>query len=235
MSRARRLGILGGTFDPIHFGHLDAADAARGALSLDQVLLVPAYDQPLRQVDPRASVHHRFALAALAIVDRPGDRLSDMELVRQGPSYTADTLRALHVEGWRASQLFFILGTDAFAGIAAWRGYPSFLDLSHFVVIARPGTTIDEAVTRAPELRARMSIGDADSDVAPRGDRLEDGPTRIFLVHAKTRDVSSTEIRERLAAARPIDDLVPAHVARHILKHHLYGAVDDLHGENQRI
>jgi nicotinic acid mononucleotide adenylyltransferase len=70
--------------------------------------------------------------------------------------------------------------------------------------------------------------------VAPRGDSFDDGPPRIFLVHARTRDVSSTQIRERLAAAQPIDDLVPASVARHILKHHLYGAVDDLHGENER-
>lgn len=224
MRGARRLGILGGTFDPIHLGHLDAGDAACAALSLDAILLIPAHDPPHRPIDPLASAYHRFALVSLAIEGRDAYRVSDMELIRQGPSYTADTLRSLHAEGWRASQLFFILGSDAFAEIAAWYGFPSFLDLAHFVVIARPGTTIERAAARTPQLRARMCG-------APHGESFGDGPTRIFLVEAQTHDVSSSAIRERLGAARPIDDLVPAPVARHILKHHLYGAVDDLHGE----
>jgi nicotinate-nucleotide adenylyltransferase len=224
MRRARRLGIFGGTFDPIHLGHLDAGDAACTALSLDTILLIPTHDPPHRPIDPRASVYHRFALVSLAVAERSAYRVSDMELVRQGPSYTADTLRSLHAEGWRASQLFFILGTDAFAEIAAWYGFPSFLDLAHFVVIARPGTTIETAAARTPQLRARICV-------APYGESVADGPTRIFLVEAQTHDVSSTAIRERIVAALPIDDLVPAPVARHILKHHLYGAVDDLHGE----
>ena len=162
-------------------------------MSLDQILLIPALDPPHRPIDPRATVYQRFALVSLAVADRPAYRVSDMELLRQGPSYTADTLRSLHAEGWRASQLFFILGTDAFAEIAAWHGFPSFLDLAHFVVIARPGTTIDMAVARTPELRARMC--------APQhGGAIDERSTRIFLVEADTRDVSSTEIRERLAA-----------------------------------
>jgi nicotinate-nucleotide adenylyltransferase len=224
----RRLGILGGTFDPIHVGHLDAADAASAALALDEIVLMPAHDQPLRESEPRATVYQRFALAALAVEDRPDWHISDLELVRQGRSYTEDTLRALHGSGWRASQLFFILGSDAFAGIAAWRGYPGVLDLAHFVVIARPGVAIDEAARRVPELRARTS------PPPESGERL-DGRTQIFLVHAHTRDVSSTMIRERLASGLPIDDLVPPRVARHIQKHHLYGAVDNLHGEDERL
>jgi nicotinate-nucleotide adenylyltransferase len=228
MRRGRRLGILGGTFDPIHAGHLDAGDAARAALSLDQILLVPAHDPPHRPIDPRASVYHRFALLSLAVAERSTYRVSDMELVRQGPSYTADTLRSLHAAGWNASQLFFILGSDAFAEIAAWYEFPSFLDLAHFVVIARPGTTIEMAAARTPQLRTRMCR-------APGSEGVADGPTRIFLVEAQTHDVSSTAIRERLATGHPIDDLVPPPVARHILRHHLYGAVDDLHGENERL
>lgn len=227
MRRAARLGLLGGTFDPIHVGHLDAADAARAALRLDTILFIPAHDQPLRPIDPRATGYQRFALVSLAVSQRPADRVSDRELLREGPSYTADTLRSLHAEGWRASQLFFILGTDAFAEIARWHGFPAFLDLSHFVVIARPGVTIDDAVARAPELRPRMSV-------PSRGGTVVDEATRVFLVHAETHSVSSTQIRQRLAAGQPIDDLVPAPVARHIFKHQLYGAVNDLHGENER-
>lgn len=226
--KSRRLGILGGTFDPIHVGHLDAADAASAALALDTLVLMPAYDQPLRASEPRASVYHRFALATLAVDDRPDWRVSDIELVRQGRSYTGDTLRMLHDSGWHASQLFFILGTDAFAGIASWHGYPGVLDLAHFVVIARPGAAIDEVVRRVPELRPRTSP-------PPGEDETLEGATRIFLVRAHTRDVSSTMIRERLASGLPIDDLVPPRVARHIQNHHLYGAVDNLHGEDQRL
>ena len=113
-----RLGVLGGTFDPIHLGHLDAADAARSALALDEVLFVPSHDPPHRPVEPRATAFHRFALTALAVNDRPGCRVSDLELVRDGGSYTSDTLRSLHAAGWPAWQIFFILGADAFAEIA---------------------------------------------------------------------------------------------------------------------
>lgn len=224
--KSTRLGILGGTFDPIHVGHLDAADAACAAMALDEIVLVPAHDQPLRLVEPRATIYERFALAVLGVEDRPNCRVSDIELVRQGRSYTEATLRTLHNSGWQASQLFFILGSDAFAGIASWHGYPGLLALANFVVIARPGMTIDEATGRAPELRVRISA-------PPRSHLSSEGPTQIFLVHAHTRDVSSTMIRERLASGLPIDDLVPPAVARHIHKHHLYEAVDNLHGEDE--
>jgi nicotinate-nucleotide adenylyltransferase len=226
MSAHRRLGVLGGTFDPVHFGHLDAGDAAQSALALDEVRLIPAHDPPHRPVDPRASAFHRFALVSLAIAERPSWRASDAELARPGASYSIDTLRALHAGGWTASQIFFILGADAFAEIATWREFPDVLDASHFVVVARPGMTLDEAVARTPQLGARMrQPGDAGAG---------SGETAVFLVAARTRNVSSTEIRTRLAAGLPIDDLVPASVARHIVAHQLYGAVDDLHGEKQR-
>ena len=222
----RRLGVLGGTFDPVHFGHLDAGDAAQSALGLDEVRLIPSHDPPHRSVDPLASAFHRFALVSLAIAARPSWRVSDVEVARPGASYSVDTLRALHAEGWSAAQIFFILGSDAFAEIATWRQFPDVLDAAQFVVVARPGVTLDEALSRTPQLRPRMRQP-ADAGVLT-------GETGVFFVEARTRDVSSTEIRTRLAAGRPIDDLVPASVARHITAHQLYGAVDDLHGEKQR-
>ena len=223
----RRLGLLGGTFDPIHYCHLDAAHAAHAALSLDEILVTPAHDPPHRPGDPHGSAFHRFALVALAIAGLPWMRASDRELCRSGPSYTIDTLRGLHREGWPPSQLFFILGADAFAEIASWRSYPDVLDAANFVVISRPGTTVTDALARVPALRARIHP----SGAVPRNLQK----TWIFLIEAHTRDVSSTQIRARLSARERIDDLVPAAVARHILAHHLYGAVDDLHGEDQRI
>ena len=222
----RRLGVLGGTFDPVHFGHLDAADAARSTAALDEVIFVPSHDPPHRPHGPRATGFHRFALTALAVNDREGYRVSDLELARDGRSYTSDTLRRLHDGGWRPVQLFFIIGADAFAEIATWHEFPAVLDAAHFLVIARPGTTVEDAVARTPELRPRTRRTIEHLDAA--------GSTAIVLIEARTRAVSSTAIRERIAARQPIDDLVPAAVARHITANRLYekGTLeDDLHGD----
>jgi nicotinate-nucleotide adenylyltransferase len=174
-----------------------------------------------------ASGFHRFALVALAIQGDEALRALDIELRRTGPSYTADTLRAVSRQGWAPSQIFFILGSDAFAEIATWREYPAVLDAANFVVIARPGTTLDAAAAKTPALRGRLRT--------PSQEPSGTGGTSIYLVAARTRDVSSSTIRARLAARHPIDDLVPAAVARHIAAHHLYGAVDDLHGQDTAI
>jgi nicotinate-nucleotide adenylyltransferase len=207
----RRLGVLGGTFDPVHFGHLDAADAARAALGLGEVLFIPLHDPPHRPADPGASAFHRFAMVSLALADRNGDRVSDIELQRAGSSYTWDTLQALHARGWDAAELFVILGADAFAEIATWHRFPAVLDAAQFVVVSRPGITIEGALARTPELRSRVG-------------------TTIFPVEAQTRDVSSTTIRQRIAAGSSIDDLVPPSVARHIHANKLY-TDERLHGD----
>jgi nicotinate-nucleotide adenylyltransferase len=219
-----RLGILGGTFDPIHFGHLDAAAAARAALMLDEVLFIPAHDPPHRPLDPHASVFHRFALVSLAIEGVGGYRVSDMELLREGPSYTVTTLRALHAEGWKPSQLYFVLGADAFAEIDTWYAFPDVLECANFAVISRPGAPVVGApvVGRGP----RSGPGDVRSEVEGR----PGASTAIYHVEARTRDVSSTMIRARLAAGESIDDLVPAAVGRHIDAHQLYGAAGVRHG-----
>ncbi|MGH8188649.1 MAG: nicotinate-nucleotide adenylyltransferase [Steroidobacteraceae bacterium] len=213
MTGARRIGLLGGTLDPIHVGHLDAAEAARKALSLDEVLVIPAHDPPHRSGDPHASAFHRYAMVSLAIDGRPGYRASDLELRRNGPSYTALTLRDLRAQGWEPSQLYFIIGADAFAEIATWFEYPAILDACQFALVSRPGTTIDDALRRAPELRHRV------------------GQT-IHLVPAETSPASSSEIRARLAAGEPVEGLVPPAVMRHIATHHLYKTVNELHGQD---
>ena len=216
---AARTGILGGTFDPVHYGHLDAAAAAQASLALDEVLFLPSHVPPHRQVHPRASGYHRFALVALAIQGRRRFRVSEDELTRQGPSFTIETLRRLHQRGHQPSQLFFILGADAFADIATWREFPAVLDAAHFVVVTRPGANLDAALARNPTLAGRVRTDD----------RTCSG-TGIFFVTANTRDVSSTAIRARLAAGHAIDDLVPGPVAAYIEGNDLYGAVNQLHG-----
>jgi nicotinate-nucleotide adenylyltransferase len=216
MSEGERIGILGGTLDPIHMGHVEMARAARDAMSLDRVIVVPARVPPHRQQQPHASHYHRFAMAALAINGADGFVVSDMELCAPGPSYTADTLMRLHATGLHAAQIFFITGADAFAEIETWSRYPDVLDLAHFVVVSRPGHPVADLPDRLPTLSRRLVH--ARSAAAISG-----GPT-IFLVDAKTPDVSSTDIRWRLAAGERVTGLVPGPVERHIRQHGLYSS-----------
>jgi nicotinate-nucleotide adenylyltransferase len=193
-----RTGILGGTFDPIHLGHLEAAEAAREKLQLDRVMLLPSRTPPHRSVEPRASVFHRFAMTALSAAER-GMLASDLELGREGPSYTALTLEALHREGYTPGQLFFITGSDAFAEISTWYDYPRLFQLSNFAVVSRLGYPI--AIPASP---------------------MTTSSTAVVVIEANTPDVSSTEIRRRVAAGESIDGLVARSVADHIARHRLY-------------
>ena len=213
-ARARRIGILGGTLDPIHVGHVETALAARKALALDAIILMPARIPPHRQQGPSASMFHRFAMAALAVNDVDGMHVSDEELRAEGPSYTALTLERLGARGIDRSQIFFITGADAFAEIETWYRYPAVLDLAHFVVISRPGVTLETMTDRLPALRSRLRATE------PGG--VIDGGPGIFLVDAATPDVSSTDIRRRLRAGETISGLVPRPVETHILRHRLY-------------
>lgn len=208
-----RLGVLGGTFDPVHLGHLAVGRAAARALALDAVRLVPSREPPHRSVGPHASGYHRFAMAALAALGEPGWTVSDMELRRDGPSYSFDTLTALAAEGWAATQIFFLIGADAFAEIATWSRYPAVLDLAHFVVVTRPGTTHDDVRGRVPALAARMTSADA------VGARPTPG---IVLLTADTPDVSSTDIRARASRGASLTGLVTEPVEQYIRRHGLY-------------
>lgn len=216
MTTGARIGFLGGTFDPIHVGHLAAARAARAALALDRVEVVPALHPPHRQHQPVASSYHRFAMAALAINGLDGLVVSDVELAADGPSYTADTLTRLHGAGYSASQIFFITGADAFAEIETWRRYPDVLDMAHFVVIARPGHALGDLPGRLPALAGRMTRQPA---------ATASGRPAVFLVEADTPDVSSTEIRRRICRREPLTGLVGTAVEAHIVQHGLYGAL----------
>jgi nicotinate-nucleotide adenylyltransferase len=229
-----RIGILGGTFDPIHCGHLDAARATRQALRLDSVRLMPSRIPPHRAIQPLASPFHRFAMTALAVNGVDGLIASDEELCADGPSYTAETLDRLHRHGLDPWQIFFITGVDAFAEIETWRRYPAVLEMANFVVVSRPGYDERELPRRLASLATRMRLARA-FDPAWR-------EPSILLLDAATQDVSSSDIRARLASGASINGLVPPSVEAHIRKHHLYRSqahaaprvaqADELHGQS---
>jgi nicotinate-nucleotide adenylyltransferase len=209
-----RIGILGGTLDPIHCGHMAAAVAARDAFDLAEVLVLPSRIPPHRPVQPVASAFHRFAMSALAVSGVPRLVASDDELRLDGPSYTAETLDRLHARGQSAAQIFFITGADAFADIATWKRFPEVLDLANFVVVSRPVHRLDALPAQLPALASRMRRADG---AAPAG-----ADPVIFLLQAPTPEVSSTLVRDRLRRAEPIAGLVPPLVEAHILQHRLY-------------
>ena len=224
------LGVLGGTFDPIHLGHITAGLRAQAALRLDRVMLVPSRVPPHRTTSAGASPEARLAMAGLAAAEHPGWTASDLELMREGPSYTFDTLAALAKPRLGDAGIFFIIGADAFAEIATWSRYPAVLDLAHFAVVARPGITLDSLRKRLPDLAERMTTPDlyqpptsAEATAGKQAaNRTPDENTRVILIETTTPDVSSTDIRHRVAFGQSIAGLVPDVVASYIAQHRLY-------------
>jgi nicotinate-nucleotide adenylyltransferase len=208
-----KIGILGGTFDPVHNGHLDVAHAATRALGLDELWLTPCR-VPSHRSMPHASAAHRFAMTALAAASFPHVLLSDLEMTSEAPSYTVDTLDRLAGRGVNMRQVFLITGADAFADIRTWRAFPALLDRCHFAVVSRPGHPAGALREQLPELSSRMVTMPA---ALP-------GHAAILLIDAPTAPVSSTDVRRRVAAGESTMGMVPGPVFEYISKHRLYSA-----------
>jgi len=196
-----RVGVLGGTFDPLHLGHLIIAEEARAALGLDVVLFVPARRSPLKDTAPIATDDQRAAMIERAIGGAPAFRLSRVDLDRPGPSYTVETLALVQAEAGPAAALWFILGADALADLPAWRDPAAILDAARLAVFDRPGHIADLAALAAqiPGIRGR-----------------------IDAIPAPLIGISATDLRRRAAAGRPIRYQVPASVEAYISAHRLY-------------
>jgi nicotinate-nucleotide adenylyltransferase len=208
----KTVGLFGGTFDPVHRGHLDVARVVRQALSLDEIWFIPARHPPHRTA-PAASASHRFAMVALALAGRPEMKACDAEMDGNGPSYTIDTLDALEA-AWPAltGRLCFITGADAFRDIATWRAWTTLLSRAHFAVVSRPGCPAPSLRAVLPELAPRMQDAPAPLGTEPG----------IFLVDAVTSAVSSTEARQALRQGVPTGGLLPESVAEYALRQNLY-------------
>ena len=218
-----KLGVLGGTFDPIHNGHVAAAAAAEQALGLDAITLIPSRIPPHRHDPVGATSEQRFEMAQLAADGHAGWSASRIEIDREGPSYTYDTLVELRSIRLRpdttesSTQIFFITGADAFAEIATWSRYPAVLDLANFVVVSRPGITLDSLRERVPSA-FRSHPPCSPSDFRALGSEN----ARVILVEAHTPDISSTDIRQRVRAGHSLSGFVPDSVSRYIAAHRLY-------------
>lgn len=238
MTSRRRIGILGGTFDPIHTGHIDLATAAAAQLGLTQLLVLPSHIPPHRP-QPMASRFHRFAMVAMTVAGRSRWCASDLELLVDGPSYTTDTIHQFQQRGYSAEELYFIIGADAFADIPTWRDYPNILERANFAVVSRPGYPADALAAGLPQLAARMRRGPVDSmrdsttDAA--SERLSGTAPVIFLIDAPTAEVSATAIRQRLAAGASIAGMVDPRVQQHIEQHGLYTSMARSRRADERV
>ena len=192
----RRVGIMGGTFDPIHLGHLSTAEQARADLSLDEVIFIPA-GAPAQKRESTPS-EYRYLMTVLATAANPFFSVSRLEIDREGPTYTVETLRAMR--GVRpGDRLFFITGADAILNILTWKDAQECLELAEFVAATRPGY----------DLR-----------------KLEEQDIRrwVEILDIPALAISSTDLRERFAEDRPVRYLVPREVEEFARKHGLYGA-----------
>jgi len=201
-----KLGILGGTFNPVHLGHLVLAQDALERFGLDGVLFIPCARPPHKPAPALADGAHRLALLRLAVAGDPRFEVSALELERGGPSYTIETVRRLRAER-PASRLFFILGADSLLELHQWRAIGELLALCEFVTMRRPGVP----AARLGAARLRLP--------PPWPARLR---ANLFTGHAV--DISSTEIRRRLAERRSIRYLVPDAVGRYLAEQGLYRA-----------
>lgn len=209
------IGLLGGTFDPIHLGHLDVARAALQALGLERVLLIPSRTPPHRTA-PRAAGKARLEMLQLALAGEPRLESSTIELDAAGPSYTSSTLDRFAERGVDTHTLCFITGADAFAEIPTWHQYPDLLDRCQFAAVSRPGCPAERLRTVLPRLASRMIT------VAKNQAYATSSQASIFLIDATTAPVSSTDVRARIARGSSITGLVPDAVAAYIDEHRLY-------------
>ncbi len=210
-----RIGLLGGTFDPVHNGHLAAARAVKDQLDLDEVLLLPAAIPPHKSTYHISSFGHRAAMIAIAVQDEPGISVCLIEQERQGPSYTIDTLIQLNKQ-LPASRFYFIIGSDAFADIYSWKGYRNLTNNADLVVLNRPGSLASNSEIIAayfPDFVAR-----SDKTVW----QAQDIVGKIHSLEIRPINISSSKLRYGIAEKNDISPYLPAGVVDYIATQGLY-------------
>ena len=213
------VGILGGTFDPIHVAHLRAAEELREAEGLDEIRFVPSAVPPHKGAGGITAAAHRLRMVELAVAHEPGFRVWPVELQRGGPSYSVDTLRALRAEIGTAARVVFALGRDAFADFASWKDPAEICALCDIVVLTRPPWSTTLTLADLPVAARGAFCYDVSSDTF----RHASGHL-VKLIAITPLDISATAIRDRVRTGRSIRYLVPTPVEDYIASHRLYRA-----------
>ena len=206
------IGVLGGTFDPLHIGHLRIAIEMQEQLSLERVLLIPSHNPPHRE-QPEASPAQRFAMVQLALQAHENIQVDDREMQRSGPSYMVDTLESLHAD-CPGQALCLILGMDAFLGLESWSRWQPLLDLAHLIILDRP----DFEPVYTPQLHSELQQKRIFEVAALHEQRAG----LIYLARVTQLAVSASDIRARVRAGAKVDYLVPDAVNTYIKQHNIY-------------
>jgi nicotinate-nucleotide adenylyltransferase len=217
-----RLGLLGGTFNPIHNGHLAIARQTREALALDRILFIPTSDPPHKLPQSLAPAKDRYEMVRLAIGSDPLLAVSDVELRRSGTSYSIDTVRQLQQEYGPQTELFFLIGLDAFLEFPSWHEPNTLLTLCSFIVISRPGLSF-QALSTLPLLPplSQQSLLDLDKGGSSRL-TVPMGAHALICLRLPPSDVSASGIRSKFKQGLPTANLLPPPVESYILQHHIY-------------
>jgi len=211
-----RLGILGGTFDPIHYGHLRLAEEVGESLNLEHIYLIPAALPPHKGHKTVSPFHHRLEMTRVASAESPLLKVLDLEGRRQGFSYSIETLKAFHAMFQPDLDLHFVLGMDAFLEIETWKDFRSLFSYAHFVVIKRPGFPSDILESFLPTLGVSFEkSGQGNRFLSPSG-------YEVISMEAPLMDISSTRIREKVADGKSVRFLVPEAVRSYIKNNGLY-------------
>ncbi len=216
----KRVGVFGGTFDPPHLGHLILAEEIREAFGLAEMYFMPCNEPPHKDRDDLTDAKHRFAMVVAATLHNPFFVASPIEVNRPGKSFSIDTVRELDAVMADEEEIVFVTGLDAFLEIETWEEYEQFLDLCHVVVVSRPGHGFED-VARLPEWIGERVIDLRGAEVQP-AELFPQDSRGVFLSDAVHIDISSTDIRDRIAAGLSVRYKIPAEVERYIRSHDLY-------------
>lgn len=202
MPGKRKIGIMGGTFDPIHFGHLVISEVSRFEFDLEKIIFIPTGVPPHKATYMVTNPEHRYNMVQLAIEDNPNFEISPIEIERPGPSYTVDTLRQL-VNNYPDTEFYLITGADAILEITTWKSFEQLAELCYFIAATRPGYQNENFLKQIKILPGKL-------------------PEKIFPIEVPGVAVSSTEIRKRIAQGKPIKYLLPQKIENYIFQNRLY-------------
>ena len=205
-NKPKKIGIMGGTFNPVHHGHLVTAQEALDQFDLDEVVFIPTGDPPHKIDDPLAHAEDRYLMTVIATSSNSFFFVYRIEIDRKGKSYTIDTVKELRKLFGSDSELYFITGADAILEILTWKNTREIVTLAKFIAATRPGYDL----SRIKELKTTLFDSEDEAD------------RRIFIMEIPALAISSTDIRQRIKIGRPVNYLVPEGVNNYILKHGLY-------------
>jgi nicotinate-nucleotide adenylyltransferase len=214
----KRIGIFGGTFDPIHCGHVKAAESVQSVFSFDKILFIPSYIPPHKESEDVASAAHRLKMVELALSSFDRFSPSSIEIDAKGMSYSIVTLNRIK-KMFPQTEIFFLLGVDAFLEIETWKDYEDVLEQCSFIVMSRPGYRLDEA-RRALSKKYNQRMVEISGPI--QRDRQMFFSPKIYLLPIHTLDISSSEVRERVGKNQSIEGLVPENVENYIKERRLY-------------